>query len=114
MVTGTLASPILQHRIAPALNAIEGLTVDVVVAENRIFGPAVTVSGLMGYKCMSTALAGKDIGDLVLLPPDCVNYQGDFLDNVAGRNNPVDLSLELGVPVRIFAGEWMDALSAPD
>ncbi len=114
MVTGTLASPILRNRIAPALNAIDGLTVDVVVGENRIFGLAVTVSGLMGYKCMSAALAGRELGDVVLLPPDCVNYQGDFLDNVAGKNNPGDLSLELGVPVRLFAGDWKAALSAPD
>lgn len=114
MVTGTLASPILERRIAPALNNIEGLSVTVVVAENQIFGPAVTVSGLMGYKCMSTALAGQEIGDLVLLPPDCVNYEGNFLDNVAGKNTPDDLSQELGVPVRVFAGDWMAALSAPE
>ncbi len=114
MVTGTLAFPILQHRIAPALNAIDGLAVDVVVTENRIFGPAVTVSGLMGYKCMSVALGGQELGDVVLLPPDCVNYEGNFLDNVVGKNNPDDLSLELGVPVRVFAGDWMAALSVPD
>ena len=114
LMTGTLASPILRNRIAPALNAIDGLTVDVIAAENRIFGPAVTVSGLTGYKCISSALAGQDLGDLVLLPPDCVTYQGDFLDNVAGKNNPGNLALELGVPVRLFAGDWMAALSAPD
>jgi NifB/MoaA-like Fe-S oxidoreductase len=110
MVTGTLASSILTDRIAPVLNEIPNLTVDVVTAENRIFGPAVTVSGLLGYKCIRSALGDRKLGDLVLLPPDCINYQGDFLDNVAGRNSPDDLAEELGTPVRIFAGDWLDAL----
>ena len=111
IVTGSLASPILADRIAPRLNEVENLDVRVVKAENRIFGPAVTVSGLLGYKCISSALAGEDLGDLVLLPPDCINFEGDFLDNVAGSNNPGDLSRELGVPVRVFAGDWIDALA---
>ena len=110
-VTGELAAPILADRVAPALHAIEGVSIEVAIAENKIFGPAVTVSGLLGYKCIRSAMAERDVGDLLLLPPDCVNYQGDFLDNVAGRNNPADLSNELGVPVRVFAGEWTEALT---
>ncbi len=54
-VTGTLAAPILEQRIATKLRAIEGLDVEVLVAENQIFGPAVTVSGLLGYRCIRAA-----------------------------------------------------------
>ena len=111
MVTGALAEPLLKDRIAPALNELENLEVRVVPAENRIFGPAVTVSGLLGYKCISSALEGEDLGDAVILPPDCINFEGDFLDNVAGKNRPEDLERELGVPVRVFAGDWIDAVS---
>jgi len=110
MVTGTLAAPILSERIARPLNEVPGLEVSVRIAENRIFGPAVTVSGLLGYKCIRAAIGDSDPGDLVLLPPDCVNFEGDFLDNVPGRNRPDDLAAEIGCPVRVFAGDWEDVL----
>jgi NifB/MoaA-like Fe-S oxidoreductase len=110
-VTGTLAAPILEQRIVPRLNRIGGLEVSVRKAENRIFGPAVTVSGLLGYRCIRAALGDDDPGDLVLLPPDCINFEGDFLDNVPGRNRPEDLATAIGRPVRVFAGDWQEALS---
>jgi putative radical SAM enzyme (TIGR03279 family) len=111
LVTGTLAAPILEQRIVPRLNRIGGLEVSVRKAENRIFGPAVTVSGLLGYRCIRAALGDDDPGDLVLLPPDCINFEGDFLDNVPGRNRPEDLATAIGRPVRVFAGDWQEALS---
>ncbi|HEX9658900.1 MAG TPA: DUF512 domain-containing protein [Rhodothermales bacterium] len=110
MVTGTLAAPILRDRIAPRLNAIEGLEVVVRVAENTIFGPAVTVSGLLGYQCIRAAIGAERPGDLVLIPPDCVNFEGDFLDNVPGRNRPEDMAAELGCPVRVFTGDWEEVI----
>jgi putative radical SAM enzyme (TIGR03279 family) len=110
MVSGVLAAPMLEQHIAPRLNAIDNLRAEVVCATNRIFGSAVTVSGLLGYKCILSSLEGRELGDLVLLPPDCVNYQGDFLDNVAGRNSPADLEAELGVPVKVFSGDWLEIL----
>jgi NifB/MoaA-like Fe-S oxidoreductase len=107
-VTGTLAAPILEQRIATKLRVIEGLDVEVLVAENQIFGPAVTVSGLLGYRCIRAAIGARDPGDLVVLPPDCVNFEGDFLDNTPGRNRPEDLAREIGCPVQVFAGDWED------
>jgi putative radical SAM enzyme (TIGR03279 family) len=111
LVTGTLAAPILQHAVAPALRRVGNLTVDVVPAPNRLFGESVTVSGLLNFVSFHAALAPRAAaglaGDLILLPPDCVNFEGLFLDNRPGRHTPDDLSAALGgVPVEVFAGDW--------
>lgn len=115
LVTGTLVAPMLEERIAPVLRQVGNLEVEVVTAENILFGDTVTVSGLLNFKSFYAALrplaeAGR-LGDLVLLPPDCVNFEGLFLDNRAGQNTPADLSDALGgVPVEVFAGDWSEVI----
>ena len=106
MVTSTLPAGLLANRILPQLNAIKGLTVDLVVAENKLFGESVTVSGLLSYKCYHAALKGQVVGDLVLLPPDSLNFEGLFMDN----KTPEQLSETVGAPVKIFGGDWLDVL----
>ncbi len=115
LVTGTLTAPLLEERVAPVLRSVGNLEVRVVAAENLLFGDSVTVSGLLNFKSFEAALrplaeAGR-LGDLVLLPPDCVNFEGLFLDNRPGRNTPEDLAAALGgVPVEVFAGDWADVI----
>lgn len=115
LVTGTLTGGLLEERVRPVLERIGGLSVQVVEAENLLFGDSVTVSGLLNFVSFHAALrpladAGR-LGDLVLLPPDSVNFEGLFLDNRPGRNTPADLSAALGgVPVEVFGGDWMDVL----
>jgi len=115
LVSGTLTAPLLEERVAPVLRAVENLEVEVVAAENLLFGDVVTVSGLLNFKSFEAALrpladAGR-LGDLVLLPPDCVNFEGLFLDNRPGQNTPDDLSAALdGMPVEVFDGDWTAAI----
>ena len=119
LVSGTLTAPLLEERVAPALREVENLDVQVVTAENFLFGDVVTVSGLLNYKSFYAALkpladAGR-LGDLVVLPPDCVNFEGLFLDNREGQNTPADLSAALGgVPVEVFGGDWADTIERLD
>ncbi len=115
LVTGTLVGPMLEARIAPVLREVEGLEVEVVTVENALFGDSVTVSGLLNFKSFHAALrplaAAGRLGDLVLLPPDCVNFEGLFLDNRPGQNTPADLSAALGgVPVEVFGGDWSSVI----
>ena len=111
LVSGALTAPLLQSRVQPALEAVEGLSVDVVTCPNRLFGEVVTVSGLLNFKSFLAELrplaeAGR-LGDLVVLPPDCVNFEGLFLDNRPGQMTPDDLSAALGgVEVFVFDGDW--------
>lgn len=112
LATGTLAAPILIERVKPVLERVEGLSVDVVPCENLLLGDTVTVSGLLNYRSFWAALkplkdAGR-LGDLVLLPPDSVNFEGKFLDEAPGKATPADLATHLGVPVEVFQGDWVD------
>lgn len=112
MATGTLAAPLLAERVAPLLARVANLEVDLVTCSNLLFGEAVTVSGLLNYRSLDAALRplaneGR-LGDLVLLPPDSVNFEGCFLDNVPGSNTPEDLAAALGRPVEVFGGDWVD------
>jgi NifB/MoaA-like Fe-S oxidoreductase len=115
LVSGTLTAPLLEERVAPVLRSVKNLEVEVVAAENLLFGDVVTVSGLLNFKSFYAALRpladeGR-LGDLVLLPPDCVNFEGLFLDNREGQNTPDDLARALGgANVDVFDGDWVDAI----
>ena len=111
LATGTLAHGFLRDRVAPVLSGVDGLDVQVVACENTLFGDSVTVSGLLNFKSFRAALgplaAEGSLGDLVLLPPDSVNFEGLFLDNRPGQSSPEELSATLGgVPVEVFDGDW--------
>lgn len=110
LVTSSLPAPLIESVVAPRLRSIAGLDVRVVVADNLLFGEAVTVSGLLNYRSIAAALRGRNNGHLILLPPDVVNFEGAFLDNVPGANTPEDLAQEIGVPVRVFGGDWLEVI----
>ena len=111
MASGTLTAPFLDARVRPVLEGVDGLDVQVVACENTLFGDSVTVSGLLNMKSLRSALRPLadrgELGDLLLLPPDVVNFEGLFLDNRDGMRTPGDLSEALGgVPVEVFDGDW--------
>jgi NifB/MoaA-like Fe-S oxidoreductase len=120
--TGTLAGPFLEERVAPTLRKVDGLDIQVVACRNVLLGDVVTVSGLLNFVSFEAALKplaeAGEIGDLILLPPDSVNFEGLFLDNRDGQMSPEDLSNALGgVPVEVFDGDWlalMERLEAAD
>jgi putative radical SAM enzyme (TIGR03279 family) len=94
VVTGELFAPILS-RLLEGLR-VPGLQAEVVAVANEFFGPAITVSGLLTGQDVARALAGRSLGDLVLIPRVALTEtKGVFLDDVA----PVDLERHLGVPV---------------
>ena len=113
IATGTLAAPLLEQRFAPRLRKVGNLDVSVVPCENTLFGDSVTVSGLLNFKSFKAGLSplSGSLGDLVLLPPDSVNFEGLFLDNQDDMATPEQLSGALGgVPVQVFDGDWVDLL----
>lgn len=113
IATGTLAAPLLEQRIVPALRKVNNLDVSVIPCENTLFGDSVTVSGLLNFKSLKASLAARveSLGDLVLLPPDSVNFEGLFLDNRDDMATPEQLGEALGgVPVQVFKGDWVEVL----
>ncbi|MBI5473619.1 MAG: DUF512 domain-containing protein [Ignavibacteriae bacterium] len=102
LATGVLASSIIQQFIAPSLQSITNLDVSVEVIPNVLFGRSVTVAGLLSGKCLVSSLKGKSLGDLLLLPPDILNNDSLFLDDMTVPQ----LENTLGVRVMVFDGRW--------
>ncbi|NTV51043.1 MAG: DUF512 domain-containing protein [Geobacteraceae bacterium] len=76
-----------------------GVDIMPVAVENNLFGPSVTVSGLIAGNDIVTALAGCDVG-LCLLVPDVMlkEWEGVFLDDVSLD----DLERRIGCRVVVF------------
>jgi putative radical SAM enzyme (TIGR03279 family) len=68
----------------------------VVPVANRLFGPSVTVTGLVAGRDIIAALSGRDLGDAVVLPDVMLKEgEGVFLDDLA----VADIAAACGVPV---------------
>ncbi|MBC8042341.1 MAG: DUF512 domain-containing protein, partial [Rhizobacter sp.] len=107
LATSALPQHLMRERVVSRLNAIGNLAAELVVCPNTLYGEVTTVSGLLSGNCFYKALKGRDLGDMLLLPKDSVNFDGKFLDDTS----PSDLSQKLGgVPVAIFGGDWNDVL----
>lgn len=78
MLTGASAYPFLQHLKARFEPEIE---IDIESVANRFFGRTVTVSGLLCGQDLNRAIARRGRSyDRVILPPNSVNDDGQFLD----------------------------------
>jgi putative radical SAM enzyme (TIGR03279 family) len=80
------------------LSEATGITVTPVAVKNKLFGGAVTVTGLVCGKDIIAALQGVELGDLVLIPDVMIKEgEGMFLDDVTVE----ELESELGKPVLV-------------
>lgn len=85
MATGTLAKPILEP-LARKFRKINGLVLELLPVENRLFGPSVTVSGLLSSRDFLDAFSRAGRADLYALPGNVLNDDGRFIDGMtAGR-----------------------------
>ena len=80
------------------LSGVTGASIIAVAVPNRLFGPTVTVTGLVCGRDIITALQGMDLGDVVLVP-DVMMKEGEgvFLDDLSLE----ELERELGKPVLV-------------
>ncbi len=104
LATAELPAAFMQHSITPSLLKISNLKVSLEVVPNVLFGRSVTVAGLLSGKCLISSLKGKELGDLLLLPPDILNNDILFLDDMTVPQ----LEEALNVPVMVFDGRWSD------
>jgi len=82
LVTGVSFGSILKHALE-RLRTVEGPKLRLVIAQNRFFGPSVTVAGLLTGQDILQALKGKRLGGLVLIPSSALKEDDDlFLDNM--------------------------------
>jgi putative radical SAM enzyme (TIGR03279 family) len=108
LATGELAYGFMSASLLGRLRRIPGLEVMIHRVPNTLFGESVTVAGLLSGKCLSSALKGKDLGDLLLLPPDILNADGLLLDDMT----PEQLSAALGTRIMVYDGSWADVFRA--
>ncbi len=83
IVTGKAAYPLISSLAEKACNKINGLRINVVEAENKLLGKMITVSGLLCGNDIVSALEGIELGDELIIPPNCLRSEGDmFLDDM--------------------------------
>ncbi len=101
LVTGQLfAGPLA--RAAAEFNALTGAGLEVVGAANARLGETVTVAGLLMGRDVTAQLAGRDLGEAVVLPRIMFDHPcGLSLDDVS----PLDVARQLNRPV--FLAEAM-------
>ena len=82
LVSGRAAEGTLRDYIIPYLRRVKNLTAELEIIDNNFWGETVTVTGL---------LTGRDIlqkvrhqkADIIILPPNCLNNDNLFLDDVS-------------------------------
>ena len=107
LVTAELPADFINAEVVSRLRRIEGLSLEFKVVPNVLFGRSVTVAGLLSGKCIYSSLKGENCGNLVLLPPDTLNADGIFLDNMS----LLQLEEKLGCRVMAFDGNWNEVFA---
>jgi len=111
VATGVLGARFLRRYAAPLIaERMPSLSLRIIVVRNRLFGPAVTVSGLLsGRDIMRAARRGRAAGCLVI-PPNAVNHEGRFIDDMKVR----DIERELGISVIVACSTFLENRVAKD
>ena len=107
LATASLASGFMREYIVPILQEIPDLDVDLEVVTNSLYGPDVTVTGLLSGRCFYNHFTDRPSTDLLLLPPNVLNEDDIFLDD----ETPLGLKRRLGNrPMAMFHGSWEEVL----
>jgi len=114
VVTGTAMAP-LMGELVERVAGQTGATIEVIRAENSLFGPGVTTAGLLVGADMRRVLDGRTDLDLVLIPAESINDDGLFLDDETFESLRGTLSMPVMASydfVDVLAGEPDHALIA--
>ncbi len=107
VATGTSMGALMPQVLGPLAEAT-GARFELLVLENGLFGPSVTTAGLLPGEAFRRALAERPELDLALLPAECLNDDGLFMDDLSAT------TLQAGVPMEIrFSYHFTDALETP-
>lgn len=107
LVTGMLGQQFLAPMVE-RLNRISWISVRLVPVANRFLGEGITVSGLLTGADIRDAVkaTGVTASEQVLLPPNCVNHNGLFLDDLT----PADLNEQLGCSVYVGTYDLIESI----
>jgi putative radical SAM enzyme (TIGR03279 family) len=80
VVTG-VSMAALMPALLDQLTEATGAHFELIVAQNSLFGPTTTTAGLLVGADIRRALTGRRDLDLALIPAECINDNGVFLDD---------------------------------
>jgi putative radical SAM enzyme (TIGR03279 family) len=106
LVTGELACKFMSGYVLNRLKKIKNLKVKLVTVKNKFLGKSVTVTGLLSGGDILQTLKKSGKSDLIMLPPNCLNPDGYFLDDL----KPADLEKELGMKIVIGSYDLVKSL----
>jgi putative radical SAM enzyme (TIGR03279 family) len=107
VVTGTAMAP-LMGPLLDALREATGATFDLLPVVNSLFGPTTTTAGLLTSTDIRGALASRVDLDFAMVPAECINERGQFLDDRLFA----DVRDELPMPVAP-SYDFIDVLREP-
>lgn len=99
-VTGVLSAACVERAMAGVERSL-GVNIDVVGVENSLFGPGVTVAGLVSGKDISRKLGRLGKSETVLVPDVMLNADGVFLDDLT----PEDVARKCDAKVEVVPSE---------
>ncbi|MDH3892594.1 MAG: DUF512 domain-containing protein [candidate division Zixibacteria bacterium] len=106
-VTGRSAWPVLKHEIWPFLTDEVGLAATLHPVTNRFWGDTVTVSGLLvGRDLEAELIKMAPQYDCIVLPPNCLNGDRLFLDDLSFK----ELQSALGCPVIVGKYDFVETI----
>lgn len=104
VVTG-VSMAALMSELLEQLHAATGATFVLIPMENTLFGPTTTTAGLLVGADIRRALADRTDLDLALIPAECINDDGLFLDEESF------IALRESLPMPVFPSyDFIDAL----
>jgi len=82
-LTGRSAHPFLESQVLSYVRDVLKLKLEILAVDNRFWGDTVTVSGLLtGKDLVRAARSEADRFDTIVLPPNCLNKDDLFLDDM--------------------------------
>jgi putative radical SAM enzyme (TIGR03279 family) len=108
VVTGVSMAALLPEMLAHLEEATGG-AFELIVMENSLFGPTTTTAGLLVGADIRRALAERHDLDFALIPAECINENGVFLDDAEF----VAVREELPIPV-YPSYDFVDVLALED
>jgi putative radical SAM enzyme (TIGR03279 family) len=105
VATGVLGARFLRRYAAPLIaERLPSLSFRIIVVRNRLFGPAVTVSGLLSGRDIIRSARRNSASGCLVIPPSAVNHEGRFIDDLKVR----DMERELGIPVIVAHSTFLE------
>lgn len=109
LATGKLAAPYLENLVREIRKKYPGVEAQVYTITNEFFGEMITVSGLITGQDLEKQLAGRELGEELLLPCNMLRSgENVFLDDMTVE----ELEEKLAVSIQVVDSEGKDLLKA--